>query len=93
MKQQRKYQGKFKIHYINNKIQPGNYIGMNKLAYEELFKIPYPYAKNVILILKNMKSGTTRRTINHEKIEYSLMSKGLKYKEAHKIALKKEGKI
>jgi hypothetical protein len=73
---------KFKVIYVKDKL-PQGYIGMNKPAYEEIYHKPYPYPKNIILILKGMGKAQTRRTITHEKHELIVMSKGLKYHKAH----------
>lgn len=73
---------KFKIKYVD--YIPQKFIGMNYYASEEMhIYSPYPYPKRTILILKGMGRAQTKRTITHEKHEYILMSKGLKYHAAH----------
>lgn len=75
---------KFKIVYVNEKIGNG-FIGMNSIAAKEL-GIPFNYPRNTILIYKPMPKNKKKRTIRHEKIEFSLMRKGMKYVEAHSIS-------
>ena len=75
---------KFKIVYVDN--IPQGFIGMNYYASKEL-GIPFPHKKNLIWILKGMPEGRTRRTINHEKTEATLMKmRKYPYHKAHIIA-------
>lgn len=71
---------RFKVKYITH--IPQGFIGMNFYAARELC-IDFPYPDNFILILKGMSKDKTKRTIMHEKIEATLMFKGMKYHEAH----------
>lgn len=81
---------KLKIKRVKSKSIKG-YYGMNPEAAKELgIKCP----KNTILIEDKLKGRMKKRTIAHEKIEnYMMKKKGLKYKEAHKIAEKFEKRI
>jgi len=77
---------KFKIKYISKKL-PGGYIGMNAESYFKIYGKKYPYAKNVILVLKGMSEDLTESTIQHEKIEYELINReNMSYHKAHIIS-------
>jgi len=73
------------------KISKG-YLGMNRRAAKEL-GIDYPYSEETILINKSLSKKEQKKTIAHEKIELFHMKRGLKYREAHKIANALEANI
>lgn len=59
------------------------YIGMNPAAGKELgVKCP----PRTILVKKSLSPKQKQSVVAHERIEYSQMRRGLKYKSAHKIA-------
>jgi hypothetical protein len=75
---------------INKNIK--RYWGMNHEAAIEL-KIKDKPKKGEIYIDKSLKGRKRRQVIAHEKYESKLMSKGMKYKEAHKKSTKRERRI
>lgn len=70
----------------------GKWFGMNYFASKEL-KLSFPIKKNEIYVDKHLKGRMLKRTIAHEKIECYHMKRGLRYKQADKIASKLEKKI
>ena len=73
-----------KIVYVKNKIMPGSYIGMNKMAALKL-KVPHK-GKNVFYIYNDGNKGRMGRTIRHEEIEDHLLSKGWDYRRKRKVS-------
>lgn len=65
------------------------YQGMNYYANKEL-QTGYDMKKNDILLDKKLSRKDKITTLRHELIERRLMSKGMKYKNADKIALRYE---
>jgi hypothetical protein len=80
---------KFKIIEVPRKVMR-DYDGMNYMAARALNFRGYPIRQNTILIDSSMSAKRKKRTIAHEKAEYSLMKKGLGYWSAHLYALKHE---
>jgi hypothetical protein len=68
------------------------YWGMNNSANKEL-DLQVRMNDNDILIAKSLKGKKKRQVIAHEVEERKLMKKGMKYKSAHKRALKIERKV
>lgn len=68
------------------------YWGMNRPASQEL-KIEVIPPKDTIYIDKSLKGRKKRQVIAHEVYEQEKMKKGMKYRKAHKKALKFERKV
>lgn len=77
---------KYIIRKVDSK-KMGVWAGMNYEADKEL-DTPLKMKRNEILVDKNLSPKDMRQTVAHEKIEaYWMRERGLKYKDAHKIAL------
>lgn len=83
---------KTQIQYVNKKIKPGNWIGMNVNASKKLhvpFKHKHP--EHTIEIYRRMPKDVRVATEHHEEMESYLMnSKHYKYPKAHNVALRFE---
>jgi hypothetical protein len=78
-----------RINYKAINMDNSDYQGMNYYANKEL-KTGYKMGKNDIYYDQTLNPKDKQTTIRHELIERKIMSKGVKYKEAHKIANKYE---
>lgn len=70
-------------------MKDSDYIGMNYYANKEL-KAGYNMKPRDVLIHKGLHSKKKYEVMRHELIERNLMKKGMKYKEADKIATRYE---
>ncbi len=75
-----------KLEYVGKGILK-DYIGMNSGAAAQMgFKMP----THTIYVLRGLDDKIKLHTLLHEMIEYKLIKKGMKYWDAHCIALKSE---
>jgi hypothetical protein len=80
---------KYSVEELPKKIK-GGFVGLNKYAAKEL-KIPNNLKYNEVITVRDGKKRWNRRTIWHELIEqHAMRYGGLKYPEAHKLALRFE---
>jgi hypothetical protein len=79
------------VHYVGSSTLK-DYAGMNYYAGKAMHFHPLP-DKHTILVDKHLHALEKKRTILHEEVESTLMSHGMSYWKAHKIALKAEKQI
>ena len=84
---------KYRVQYTKNKIE-GSWLGMNKYASEELgVKFKHKQPAKTIVVYKKQPKRLRVATIVHEKAEaYLMKNHNMRYKRAHRIALKYEKK-
>ena len=58
---------------------------MNSKAAREL-GIKWKYGKNTVVVLKRLRGKSRRRVIKHEIEELKLMRRGVRYRDAHRVA-------
>jgi hypothetical protein len=85
-----RYLRKISVIFTDEKIS--GYVGMNWWAAKER-GIDYPYAKDVILIWRDMTKEERLATIEHEIREMAKMSCGEKYYKAHAMTLVEMGDL